>query len=252
MKDTLFDEDDSNRSPRKFVASAVAIGTIVALGVFLTLSNLLGEASSDSSSSTDQPQPSDSVSSTPSSTSTKHASDSVCGLPATELNGTVNTAPAATWSLVGTIAAPSITGHGPGRVDDDGYRACFARTPTGAVAAAANIIAVASYSPIRQKFYEGSTVPGPGRDVLLAEPIGGASSGSDRIQIEGFRVLRYNGDQADVDIAVRTTSGVIAATVVNLQWSEGDWKVRVADDGTELSPVVLLPSLSGYIFWSGA
>jgi len=40
--------------------------------------------------------------------------------------------------------------------------------------------------------------------------------------------------------------------VLNVAWSGGDWKIRVADDGSELSPVVQLPNLTGYVPWAGA
>ena len=168
------------------------------------------------------------------------------------MTGTVATAPAATWALVGTTAAPSIKGQGPGKVEEDGYRSCYARTPTGALLAAANYTALGSYGPLRKKFYEEATVPGPGRDALLRKPITGAGGGGARIQIAGFRVLRYDGKQADVDIAFRTSSGAVGGMVLNVAWSGGDWKIRVADDGSELSPVVQLPNLTGYVPWAGA
>lgn len=240
------DVDEDERSPgARRIAAAVAIAAIVALGLFLAVSNLVGEDP--------QPAPPAAAAPTPTAAAPSPASEaSICGLTAVELTGTVNAAPQTTWTLVGTTAAPAVEGQGPGTIDSDGFRSCYARTPTGALVAAANYTAIGSYDPLRQRFYEEATVPGPGRDVLLGKPSTGSSGGDVRVQIAGFRVLRYDGDQADIDLAFRTSKGAIGGAVLNLQWSGGDWKIRVADDGSELSPVVQLPSIAGYIPWSGA
>jgi hypothetical protein len=229
-------------SSRRFLGAAVVLVLIVVLGLTLTLTNLFG-------GHTDKPS-----AAPPSSTQVAHTGGdaSLCGLDQVQLTGTVISAPKATWSLVGTIAAPSIKGQGPGRVDDDGYRNCFARTPTGALLAAANLAALGSDRAIAKKFNDLSLVPGPGRDVLLRKPVTGESDSSVRIQIAGFRVLRYTGDQADIDIAIRTSRGAVGADVINLAWSGGDWKWRVADDGNPLNQPAQLPNLAGYIPWSGA
>lgn len=230
---------------RPVIVSAVVVAAIVVLGLVVGLSNVMGDH--------DAPPTSGSAPTStraPSSSTTVEAS--VCGLPGGQDSGTVAAAPSATWSLVGTTAVPAAKAAGPGTVDEDGYRSCFAHTPEGAVIAAANLVGLGSHAPVREKFYEGSTVPGPGRDALLEQVAPGTSEGAVRIQIEGFRMLRYTGQQADVDIAVRTSKGAVAGTVLNLQWSGGDWKLRVADDGSELSPTVQLPDLTGYIPWSGA
>ena len=232
---------------KKVIGSAVVVAAIVVLGLVLSLTNLFGGKTEPTPTA---PAPSPSITATAAPTAQDEAS--VCGLDAVEMSGTVTTPPTATWALVGTTAAPSIKGEGPGKIDDDGYRSCYARTPTGALVAAANYAAIGSYAPLRARFYEEATVPGPGRDALLKKPITGAGEGGTRVQIAGFRILRYDGDQADVDIAFRTSNGAVGAMVLNLQWSGGDWKIRVADDGTELSPVVQLPSLSGYTLWAGA
>lgn len=234
---------------KKVIGSAVVVAVIVVLGLVLSLVNLFDQTDP---TPTTQPVPPVSSGTSSTSTPTPPSDTSVCGLEAVEMSGTVSTAPSATWALVGTIAAPSIEGQGPGKIDDDGYRSCFARTPTGAVLAAANYSAVGSHGPLRKKFNEQATAPGPGRDALLQKPVTGAGDGGTRVQIAGFRLLHYDGKTADVDIALRTSTGALAAMVFNLEWAEGDWKLRLADDGTELSPVSQIPSLSGYILWSGA
>lgn len=243
--------DDENTGPSKvFIGSAVVIAAIVVLGLVLSLTNILG-GQTEPADSTSAPSAGESAPASAGTTSSPSEA-SVCGLTDVQMDGTVTIAPNATWALVGTTAAPSVKGQGPGKIEEDAYRSCYARTPTGALLAAANYAAIGSHDPLRKKFYEQGFVPGPGRDAILATPPPRSDGTGVRVQIAGFRILRYDGKQADVDLALRTSSGALGATVLNLEWSEGDWKMRLADDGSELSPTVQLPSLDGYTLWSGA
>lgn len=241
-------DDEKTGASKKFIGSAVVVAAIVVLGLVLSLTNLLGGKT--------EPTPS---SSAPSPTATGPASPStgaeasVCGLTDVQMTGTVSTAPPATWALVGTTAAPSIKGQGPGKTEDDGFRSCYARTATGALLAASNLIAMGSQAPLLgKKINERLTVPGPGRDAALAQPPASPDSSGVRIQIAGFRILRYDGNTAEVDVAIRTSTGAVGAQAFTLKWVEGDWKVLLAPNGDLPSRLSQLPSLSGYIAWSGA
>ena len=241
-------DDEKSGASKKFIGSAVVVAAIVVLGLVLSLTNLFGGKA--------EPTPTasaPSASTPPTTTPTRTSDASVCGLDAVEMSGTVTTAPTATWALVGTTAAPSIKAHGPGKIESDGFRSCYARTPTGALLAASNLIAMGSEAPLLgKKITERLTVPGPGRDAALAQPPAGEDSSGVRIQIAGFRVLRYDGNQADVDIAIRTSTGAIGAQAFTLRWVDGDWKVVLAPNGDLPSRMSQLPSLSGYTAWSGA
>ncbi len=245
-------DDEPPRTSKRLIASAVAIAAIVVLGLVLSLTNLLG-AKTEPTPTTTAPSPAASAASAPPSPTSLANDASVCGLSAVEMSGTVTSGPAATWALVGTTAAPSIKGQGPGKIDDDGYRSCYARTPTGSLLAASNLLAMGSQAPLLgRKMTERSTVPGPGRDAALARTPARPDSSGVRIQIAAFRILRYDGNTADIDIALRTSNGAIAAQVFTFKWVDGDWKVVLAPSGDLPSPMSQLPSLSGYILWSGA
>ncbi|MGL5828622.1 MAG: hypothetical protein ACRC0L_03510 [Angustibacter sp.] len=248
MTGTSYPNENGGTS-KKVIASAVTIGAIGALGIILTVSSLFdGDTES-------APPPATTASATDSSPTTPAApaaDASACGLTAVQLNGTVPTAPTATWSLLGTIAAPAIKGQGPGKIDPDGYRSCYARTPTGALLAAANYVAIASHYPLQRKFLERNIAPGPGRDTLLNKPIPKNPDDGTRIQITGFRVLKYSDALADVDIAFRNSNGALVSFVYNLIWSGGDWKMQLANDGEPLNAFTPIPSMAGYVTWSGA
>ena len=242
----------TNESPspfrtRGFVASAVVVGLLAVLGGGVAVSNVLGRPNPTT------PPATVAVSTPPGATTATTAAPepSICGLTAYAATGTLTKAPQATWTLVGTTAAPK-NAAGPGLIEDDGYRHCYAHTPEGAVLASANFVAMGSVRTIQQKVAQSSIVPGPGRDKLLAEPIPSTSGGGVRIQVTGFRVLNYTGTTATVDVAMRTSNGALAGQVFDLQWDGGDWKVRLTANGDMLSQLVQLRDLGGYIPWAGA
>jgi hypothetical protein len=224
---------------RVWLAAGV-VAVIVALGVVLTVTGVFGGGDPATPPAAAAPSP-----------TADTGGASVCGLTDVALSGTVDQAPAdAQWALVGTIAAPSVPGQGPGLVEKDGFRSCFAHTPTGAVVAAANLAALGSYPPVRARFNEQALAPGPGRDAVLAKPAAQGGSDGPRLELVGFQLLRYTGDQADVDLALRSSTGSLLGFTGYLTWAEGDWKVRLADDGSDLSSVSPISALDAYLPWS--
>lgn len=183
-----------------------------------------------------------------------HEAGSVCGLGPAESSGTLTRAPAGTdWTLVGSVAAPSVPGAGPGDVGDDGLRTCYAPTPTGAVVAAANVVAMGSVPGLLRPLTEKMTAAGEGRQAALerldAEPSGPGVPA--RYQIRGFRLLDYTGGRAAVDVAVAVDDGVLGSVPLRLAWQDGDWKVVLTDDGRLGTAPAPVPDLTGYTLWSG-
>ncbi len=224
---------------RRWWPAVGIVGVIATLGLTLSVLGIVGDRQT--------PPP---AAAAPAAATDAAQQPSVCGLPDVELSGTVAEAPAAQWSLVGTIAAPTVQGQGPGLSEDDGFRSCFAHTPTGAVVAAANLAAMGSYTPLRPRFNREAIAPGPGRDAVLAKPLPQGGTDGVRLQLAGFRLLRYTGQQADLDLALLASTGQLFGATLFLEWAEGDWKARMADDGSDLSSISPINSLNGYVAWS--
>ncbi|MBT2594050.1 hypothetical protein [Arthrobacter sp. ISL-72] len=182
------------------------------------------------------------------------AGKSVCGLPSSTETA-LGTAPKAKWELVGKMAAPADPQtFGPGVMDGDGFRSCFANSPTGALYAAANMIALGS-SPAQDEFKlaDRLLVPGPGRDAAMKEAKTRTSSPGDgqTAQLSGFLLKSYSPAEADVDLAIKLPNGAFAHSVLSLRWVAGDWKVKASDDGQIFNGIAQLSDLSGFILWSG-
>jgi hypothetical protein len=182
------------------------------------------------------------------------AGTSVCGLPPT-LDTALGAAPKSKWELVGKMAAPTDPKTiGPGVTDEDGFRSCFANSPTGALYAAANMIALGS-SPAQDelKLADKLLVPGPGRDAALKEAMARTSTpgSGETAQISGFLIKSYSPSEADVDLAIKLPNGALAHSVLSLRWVAGDWKVKASDDGQIFTGIAQLSDLSGFILWSG-
>ncbi len=245
------ESSDDQRSPwsqPSYIAAALVVVLVLVAGVILAVTNAGGDedapdtASPSPTSTQTAPEP------TPSATP---SSDSVCGLTGTDPTDTVVAPPQATWTLVGTTAVPTVEGHGPGVVEEDGFRSCYSRAPTGALTAAANLAGLTTDAATYPRIFEELTALGPGRDAALAqEPT--LSSGGSRFQIAGFRMLQYTPERAKVDIALRVESGALASFVVDLMWEAGDWKLDLAPNGELRSELSALPSLAGYVAWGGA
>lgn len=256
-----FDDDDVQQNPWTrpgFIAAALVVAIVVVLGIFLATRGS-GNESTPPSPTTGGPTASTSPEPEPEPEPTEPAEaegdPSVCGLDDVELEGTVTTAPDAEWTLLGTTAAPAAADVGPAASDEDGARYCYARTPAGAVMAAANIFAMSSTPELLHPLMDTLAVPGAGRDAAL-ELTEGAASGSApgvRVQIAGFNLLEYDGGQtATVDVAFTASNGTQGAIPYQLQWAQGDWKFELRDDGSMPFTPTQLPDLAGYVPWAGA
>ncbi|MET3810914.1 hypothetical protein [Arthrobacter sp. UYEF3] len=182
------------------------------------------------------------------------AGKSVCGLPSSTETA-LGAAPKSKWELVGKMAAPTDPKtSGPGVTDGDGFRSCFADSPTGALYAAANMIALGSSGTQDElELAEKILVPGPGRDAAIkAAKTRTSNAGSgETAQVSGFLLKSYSPAEADVDLAIKLPHGALAHSVLSLRWVAGDWKVKASDDGQVFNGVAQLSDLSGFILWSG-
>lgn len=236
---------DQERSPfarRGFIAAAIVVGAVALAAVVAIVAGIIGGG--------DSPAPDPST--PPSASGPSGADASVCGLPGFEAESSLTSAPSTTWELVGTMAAPTdADGSGPGAIESDGFRSCYAHTAEGALYAAANVLALGTDASLRPRTPE-LVAEGAGKSAL--EELGGIGGSSDgvRAQVAGFKVGAYSTASATIDLALNFSDGRLVSYPVKLTWEDGDWKIVVTDSGGSPLESALLQSLGGYIPWSGA
>ncbi|PPF66654.1 hypothetical protein C5E16_11100 [Clavibacter michiganensis] len=236
-------DDDSPFKKKGFIFGAVLCVALFLAATVIGLTSSRGGGDEEATPA---------ATSSPSATPQVAASDkSVCGLPGYEETGTLTTAPAASWTFVGTMAAPGSKQAGPGTIGSDGVRSCYAHTVDGAVLAVANIWAMGSDARLSKLALDEMTAPGPGRDAAIAANIPQSNTGLS-VQIVGVKVLSYDGRDATIDVAFRTSTGQLYSFPAPVTWVDGDWKSVLTDDGQPPLRPTALQSLGGYIPWEAA
>lgn len=232
-------QTDNPFARRGFIAAGIVVAVVVLAAVIVLVTSL-----------TAPKHPAAQPTTTPSGAAVSASDKSICGLKSFETESSLTAAPETKWELVGTVAAPTDSKVGPGKVDSDGFRSCYAHTAAGALFAAVGYIAVGSDARNVPRLYE-LLAQGPVRDQLQAAPSPGDPS-SDRLQVAGFKVDSYSATEATIDVAWQVTSagGALVSFPTVLRWEDGDWKVVIEQNGPPFAPSPLT-SLGGYIPWAG-
>ncbi len=179
-------------------------------------------------------------------------SDSVCDLPASDAT-TLDTPPKNTeWEFVGAMQAPSIPDVGPGIIEENGFRRCYAHSPEGALVAAANVLAMGTDPNLVYDLNDKLVAKGPGRDAVLEKLETNPPTSEDgvRLSIVGFQLMGYGPNHARIDLAVEGSNGTLASVTTDLAWEDGDWKVELDPTGQPIIPTAPLTDAFGYLPWS--
>jgi hypothetical protein len=161
------------------------------------------------------------------------------------------TAPAASWALVGSMAAPSNPSTiGPQRTVD-GFRTCFAHSPVGALYAVVNFWAAGTaFSP--STVYVHLAADTPSRAQVVKESQGNATrlDSSGPVQLAGFEFNSYSPSSADLSIVLQGSSGVLVSVACTMVWQNGDWRYVIPPSGAPAAGQV--QDLDGYVPWTDA
>lgn len=238
---------------RRWLVAAAGVALLVACTLVLVLRGPAGPAPTAATTpSTSAPSTSAAAAGGVEPAGGASTQPSVCGLPAGDQLVPVTPPEPTDWVLVGTMAAPqAASSTGPG-LTRSGLRSCYAHSPLGALYAAAGFLAATTDPALRLPAARDLTAHGQGRDravALLATSDPGP--GTTGPQVAGFAFLNYDPDTAVVDIALHVRGDAVHLPVT-LRWQEGDWKVALPDSGLPFTAIQQLPTLSGYVPWTGA
>ena len=247
MSDENQSESQSPFTRPGFIAAAIVVALIVVAGIVLVAVNV-GKGDPKAAPTSSASSTSHGITSSPGPVS---GDASVCGLRGVEFSGTVSAAPETTWKYQDVLAYPTSQAAGPGATAPSGYRYCFQHSPDGALFATANFAIMSFDQSLRSTWLPYVLAPGQHRDSLLSSGLNASNPSGIRASIAGFRVLSYDGEHAQVDVAFQATGSgqvVTGSFVAKLVWSDGDWKL----DSSVESPAQIdqLPNLAGYTAWT--
>jgi hypothetical protein len=180
------------------------------------------------------------------------AGASACGLPEGDQR-VPNTPPAVDgWDVSRRVVVPRSRTSGPAKVDADGFRHCFAHSPSGALFAAYNAISAMGDQRKAVATVGKLMLPGPDTDALLRElRQESPSEFTDPTHLAGYRVLDASRDRFTVMLALPVQSEYVSATLT-LAWHEGDWRLAPPRPGEPVgAPYSQHRDLDGFVAWSG-
>ncbi|HET6986401.1 MAG TPA: hypothetical protein VFI00_07280, partial [Kribbella sp.] len=185
------EEDQSPFGPG-FVAACIVVGAVLLCGVVLLVTGPASDtesaaggmsgsvASSDSATTPVAGSPaSPARPATPEAASTAGAK--ACSLPDGDQAAPTKAPSADGWEVSNRVVVPRSATYGPAKTDPDGFRHCFAHSPTGAVYAAYNAIAaIADQSQaiptVRKLMLPGADTEALIRELGDDEPSGGSAA----------------------------------------------------------------------------
>ena len=236
---------DSERSGGWLITSAVLLGVVPVLGLYL----LLTQPAATHAPRQHLPAPA--------LTTSAAAVGPGCNVPGDGSTTPLTTVPAdLSWVVSGGELTPTSPTAGP--MSSDGVVArCFAHDAEGALIASVRIqqqIAEATSStwPIAAE----GLAPGPDTDALsaqiatvLAQPPAPADTNTPFAAVAGFKFLSYSPTTAVIELVYRTTSGGLYAASQTMQWVGGDWRIAPLGPSELSSPQTQVTSLLGYVEW---
>jgi hypothetical protein len=156
------------------------------------------------------------------------------------------------WEVSRRVVVPHSAAYGPAKVDPDGFRRCFAHSPTGAVYAAYSAIAALADLRKASATVTKLMLPGADTDAFLNEIRRQTPPPNSKpARLAGFRVLDASGDRTTLALAVPVDAAVVSATFT-LVWHDGDWRLLPPAPGESIGePYAQQRDLAGFVAWSG-
>lgn len=256
-------KDTNQKSPYGpgFIAAAIVVAAVLVCGALMLIGGRTSPATTSLGPAQPQTQPQTQPSSDEPAGPATPDSSAAAGRPrgATGCNGTTgdqtvpNKPPAVDgWDVSRRIVVPRSSTYGPAVTDPDGFRRCFAHSPTGAVYAAYSAFAAMADQEVVVATARKLMVPGPDTDALIRELQSDDSpSGYTVPQLAGYHLIDTGPDRVNLMLATPVQSGYMSLTLT-LIWHDGDWRLKPPTPGDPVgAPYAQHRDLSEFVAWSG-
>ncbi|TCC43611.1 hypothetical protein [Kribbella sindirgiensis] len=254
------DKDEKSPYGAGFIAACIVVGAVLICGIVIIFAG--GDRSAHAIAPAQQPveaasvQPTDEPATAPASgpapTNSPERQTGSCGLPAGDQTVPAEAPAVDGWEVSRKVVVPRSSTYGPGTTDSDGFRHCFAHSPTGAVYAAYSAIAAIADQSKLVPTVKKLMVPGSATDSLLRQAAaGGSSSDASTVQVVGYRVIAAEPDRVTLMLAMPVESVYMSANLT-LVWHQGDWRLQPPPPGEAVgAPFSQHRDLSDFVKWSG-
>ncbi|TYC96597.1 hypothetical protein FQ377_13800 [Arthrobacter echini] len=152
------------------------------------------------------------------------------------------------WEAEAGWTWPVSDTYGPTQ-DKDGYGVCFARSPLGAALMGVSLI-VESNLGSQPEAIELYVMESPGKEVYR-KTLAGEAPETDPGVFSGFIVDSFTPDEAQITLVVSVPGSPTgyAGIPETFRWVDGDWKLKVLDDGNLFAGEFVTPSSGDFIAW---
>lgn len=154
------------------------------------------------------------------------------------------------WAAAKGWTWPVSDTYGPTQTKN-GYGTCFARSPLGAALTAVTFNATANTLKVTESI-DLYIMDSPGKDVSLST-LGQDSLAGAPAVFAGFSVDSFTPDEAQITvvIATQTSTTGYAGIPETFRWVDGDWKLKVLDDGRFMTGPATYPVAGQFVKWAG-
>ena len=260
-------KDTKENSPygAGFIAACIVVGAVLLCGALILIGDRNSSAVTSAPAASDgaqqqaavQTQPSieePAGPATPDSSPAARRSQSASGCNGGPGDQSVpEKAPAVDgWDVSRRIVVPRSATYGPAVTDPDGFRRCFAHSPTGAVYAAYSAFAAMADQEVVVATARKLMVPGPDTDALIRElQSDDSTSGYSVPQLAGYHLIDTAPDRVILLLVTPVQSGYMSLTLT-LIWHDGDWRQKPPAPGEPVgAPFAQHRDLSDFVAWSG-
>ncbi|GAA2835552.1 hypothetical protein [Kribbella solani] len=252
--------DTSEQSPygRGFIAACIVVAAVILCAATLLIANLTSAEptavettpGAGAAPPADPATPADPVGAIGSAETGRRSSG--CQLPGGDQAIPSKAPTVDSWEVSRRIVVPRSTTNGPATTDPDGFRRCFAHSPTGAVYAAYNAYAAIADQSVIVSTARKLMLPGPATDALIRKvQAQNSTSGYTTPQLSGYRIIDAGQERVSLMLAMPVESAYMSLNFT-LVWHDNDWRLQPpAGDEPVGAPYAQHRDLSGFVAWSG-
>lgn len=180
------------------------------------------------------------------------ATDSVCGLGRVALEGSIADTPDAQWIEHRGVWLPVSDTYGPADTDAAGQLHCFEHSPRGMLFAASTYtgqLTNPSYWQDEPAFFAGQYAA---QHLTETQELFTRVFNDADTALGGFRLVHYDGDTAQIDMAVTSFDGTETSrtsVLLDMVWHDGDWYIDASHPELAIT-LEPLSDLIGYQHWA--